>query len=41
MKIGLVQVGSIHLKDMVQCTARMHKSYIHTVVTFLGVNVKM
>ena len=35
-----VQIGSIHLKDMVECTAEMHKSYIHTVVIFLGVNAK-
>ncbi len=33
-----VQIGSIHLKDMVECTAEMHKSYIHTVVTFLSVH---
>ena len=38
---GAVQIGSGRWYVLPVDAANLHKSYIHTVVTFLGVNVKM
>ena len=38
---GAVQIGSGRWYVLPVDAANLHKSYIHTVVTFLGVNAKM